>query len=248
MTYSYGHEEDRLIAINADGQETRLVVSPSGDLSQVMEKTSAGATRPSTSTESAWFTKSPARRRRSITTISGEARSRLLGNDGRVQGTVAYGPFGEVVQRTGEADSLFLYVGLFGVITDPQGLNCMRFRWYSPQIKRFLNPDAQYGDIARPGSLNRYTYAGNDPISRIDPGGEFWNIIGGALIGGVAGAAIKMVSDAISGKKIDFNSGDYWAEIGGSFVLGAATGACVGSGWESRPAPCAAPPARRWDI
>ena len=152
------------------------------------------------------------------------------GPSGTVTGRVHYGPFGEISGRTGSTDSLFLFCGLYGVITDPNGLNYMRFRWYSPQIKRFVNADAHYGDIALPNTLNRYTYTGNNPVMRVDPGGEFWNLIAGALIGGLVSVGIKIAADAISGKKIDLSSGDYWAEIGGAFVNGAVTGACFSTG------------------
>ena len=232
VSYSY-NPEDQLVRFGVNNQRTDLVLSPSGDLAQVIESTKFT----DSSSSSTYYvygiglvyevTGSQVRvyhydQRGSTTAFSGPS--------GTVTGRVQYGPFGEISERTGETDSLFLFCGLYGVITGPNGLNYMRYRWYSPQIKRFVNADAHYGDIVLPNSLNRYAYTGNNPVMRVDPGGEFWNLIVGALIGGVVNTAIKIASDAISGKKIDFTSGDYWAEIGGAFASGAVTGACIGSG------------------
>ena len=233
VNYFYD-QEDRLVGFTNSEGTTRLAVSPSGDLSQVVEKTAPNGTDTQyvygiglayevTGSEIKVYHYD----HRGSTTA-------LTGGNGTIVGTVAYGPFGELVQRTGETDSLFLFSGLFGVITDPTNeLYHMRFRWFSPQIKRFVTADAHYGDIALPHTLNRYAYTGNNPINRIDPGGEFFNLIGaaiGAVVGGLVSVVIKVASDAISGKKVDFNSGDYWAEIGGAFVSGAVTSACIGSG------------------
>lgn len=226
----YYNPEDQLVGFGTGNQRTDLVLSPSGDLAQVIQSTDpvgakiyyvygVGLTyEVSGSTVRVYHYD----QRGSTTAFSGPS--------GTVTGTVHYGPFGEIYAKSGQTDSLFLYNGLYGVITGPNGLNYMRYRWYSPQIKRFVNADAHYGDIALPDSLNRYTFTGNNPVMRVDPGGEFWNLILGAVIGAVVSVAVKIASDAISGKRIDFTSGDYWAEVGGSFVSGAVTGACIGSG------------------
>ncbi len=147
--------------------------------------------------------------------------------DGKVEGRVTYGPYGEIGMRQGFTDSLFLHNGLFGVVTDESGLEFMQFRWYSSQLKRFLQPDAHFGDIDSPGSLNLYSYAGNNPVTRADPKGEFWNIIGGAIIGAIVGVATQAVSDLISGKKPQWQ--DYAAAAIGGAVGGAIAGACLGT-------------------
>jgi RHS repeat-associated protein len=77
------------------------------------------------------------------------------------------------MSRTGNSESLFLFSGLFGVLTDPNRLAYMRYRWYSPEIHRFINQDAHFGSITDAGSLNRYSYAGSNPVTRGDPKGEF---------------------------------------------------------------------------
>lgn len=44
-----------------------------------------------------------------------------------------------------------------------------------------------------------FAYCGNNPTSRIDDGGDFWEIIVGAAVGGaIAGAIIGVVSHIVS--------------------------------------------------
>jgi len=143
----------------------------------------------------------------------------FTGPTGQVVGRIAYGPFGQIGEKSGEANSIFLFGGLFGVVTDPNGLNYMRFRWYSPGIKRFLSPDSEFGDLDDPSSLNPYTYAANNPVTLTDPNGQFWNI----LVGAVAGAAITAASDLIFTGKLGPPERYVTAA-----VAGAAIGACFG--------------------
>jgi hypothetical protein len=50
-------------------------------------------------------------------------------------------------------------------MTDPNGLYCMRARFYNPRLLRFVNADPiEFG-----GGTNWYAYCGNNPISRVDP-------------------------------------------------------------------------------
>ena len=48
---------------------------------------------------------------------------------------------------------------------------CIRDRYYSPELKRFINADIIVGDLSNSQTLNRYAYANGNPISNIDPFG-----------------------------------------------------------------------------
>jgi hypothetical protein len=98
----------------------------------------------------------------------------------------------------------------------------MRFRWYSPEIKRFINQDAHFGDVTIPGTLNRFAYAGNNPISRVDPTGECWVCLG-AAIGAIVGVASQAVGDFLDDGKLN----DPWEEYAGAAIGGAVTGAII---------------------
>ena len=47
----------------------------------------------------------------------------------------------------------------------------MRTRYYSPDLKRFMNCDILTGSIANPSTLNLFAYVNGDPISYVDPFG-----------------------------------------------------------------------------
>lgn len=143
----------------------------------------------------------------------------LSGSSGETVGTINYSPYGRIVSRQGQTDTPFLFHGLFGVITTADGLAWMRYRWYSPELRRFLSVDPRYGDIAQPDSLNRYAFLGNSPGLRVDADGEFWWVAVGALVGAVANVAVQVASDVISGKVSD------WQTYAGAAVSGAVTGA-----------------------
>ena len=61
--------------------------------------------------------------------------------------------------------------GQYSVITDANGLYQMRARYYSPDLKRFVNQDVLLGTITDSQSLNRYAYTNGNPINRLDPFG-----------------------------------------------------------------------------
>gem|GEM_PF-2428923 len=90
----------------------------------------------------------------------------------------------------------YLYVGQYDVHWDhstavPAGLLYMHARHYSPEFGRFLQPD--------PSALehNFYEYAGNSPVTKVDPDGNicFAPIIGQLL----CGAAIRVGGGAVIG-------------------------------------------------
>ena len=66
---------------------------------------------------------------------------------------------------------IFGYNGRDGVITDANGLLYMRARYYSPELRRFINADIVPGEISNAITLNRYAYANGNPVSNIDPFG-----------------------------------------------------------------------------
>ena len=91
-------------------------------------------------------------------------------------------------------------------------------RYYDPAIGRFINADSvdllgANGDFA---SLNLFAYCGNNPVSRADSNGHFWNTV----IGAVAGAIVGGVSAALSGT-------DITAGIVSGALSGAISGAAV---------------------
>lgn len=81
------------------------------------------------------------------------------------------------IYRTGTSDIIFGYNGRDGVVTDTNGLCYMRARYYSPDMRRFINADIIAGKISNAVTLNRYAYANGNPVSFIDPFG-LWSLKG----------------------------------------------------------------------
>jgi len=91
---------------------------------------------------------------------------------GKVVERFQYGPYGELLK--GEASvTPFLFNGKYGVMSDDNGLYYMRARFYSPEMKRFVNMDVLLGNVGEGQTLNRYAYGIDNPITHIDPTGYF---------------------------------------------------------------------------
>ena len=89
----------------------------------------------------------------------------LTDASGATVGKYAYGPFGAVTNQVGAVTTPFTYAGTYGVMDDGDGLFFMKNRYYDAITGRFLQRDP----IGFAGGVNLYRYAGNNPISRIDP-------------------------------------------------------------------------------
>jgi len=94
----------------------------------------------------------------------------LTDESGQVLERFQYSPYGLLV--SGEASRTpFLFNGMYGVMTDSNGLYYMRARFYSPSIRRFVNQDILLGRITEGQTLNRYAYVTGRPVSFVDPFG-----------------------------------------------------------------------------
>ncbi len=217
VAYTYD-ASDRLVAFRDSSGETRLTVNPATEFPQTLLQTAPNGTV----TRYVWGLGLIYEEKAGQIRVHhfDQAGSTIVFTDGggSISGTVAYGPYGEIGATTGSADSLFLFNSVFGVITGPNGLSYMRFRWYSPDLKRFLTPDGVYGEIEDLSTLNLYAFAGSNPVLRADPNGEFWNLI----IGAIVGLVVQAVSDAIQGRT------PRWEEYLFAGLAGAAGAGIVG--------------------
>ena len=90
---------------------------------------------------------------------------------GNITDTFKYDTYGKLVSRTGNSFVILGYNGRDGVVTDRNGLLYMRARYYSPDMRRFINADIISGEISNAVTLNRYAYANGNPVSNTDPFG-----------------------------------------------------------------------------
>jgi len=100
----------------------------------------------------------------------------LSNKDSALTDRFSYSPFGDLSSHIGKTQTPFKYNGRDGVVSDDNGLDYMRARYYSPELHRFVNQDVLLGEVANSASLNRFGYVGGNPLSRIDPTGNFYDI------------------------------------------------------------------------
>jgi len=94
----------------------------------------------------------------------------LTDETGTIVERFLYSPYGLLLN--GDASiTPFLFNGMYGVMTDDNGLYYMRARYYSPEIRRFVNQDILLGNIFDGQTLNRYAFVTGQPVSFIDPFG-----------------------------------------------------------------------------
>jgi RHS repeat-associated protein len=92
-----------------------------------------------------------------------------LNTTGGVQDSTIRDPFGTTLGSTGAS----VGVGYQSDWTDPTtGLVWMAARWYQPSTGTFLTRDTYPGEVGVYATLNRYTYAINNPLTYSDPTGR----------------------------------------------------------------------------
>ena len=100
---------------------------------------------------------------------------------GSVVNSYSYLPFGGELEWTETLANDFQFVGQWGVMSEGNGLEYMRARFYDPNAGRFVAADP-IGLLG--GDENFYAYIANAPLSSVDPGGtspRFWDRAGKVL-------------------------------------------------------------------
>ncbi|XP_052893106.1 uncharacterized protein LOC128300898 [Anopheles moucheti] len=148
-----------------------------------------------------------------------EGSVRLVVTGGEVVAAYDYLPYGQIFRRFGtdlDGQISYLYTGQEW---EPEtGLYNYRARLYDPDIGRFyqMDPKEQYP--------SPYVYAGNSPVSLVDPDGEFafaLAVLILALVGAYLGAA--SANNCWNPLKWDWRSSSTWIGL----LTGAVTGASI---------------------
>jgi hypothetical protein len=116
------------------------------------------------------------------------------------------------------------------------GLMDYKARFYSPLLRRFVQPDTIVPDLNNPQDWNRYAYTRNNPVKYTDSTGHFIDpvslAIGGAAIGFLGSIAFQMGASLISGESSNisqaFEAVDWKTAITYG-VAGAVAGATYGA-------------------
>ena len=100
------------------------------------------------------------------------------------------------------------------------GFYFLQSRYYDPTVGRFINADGYVSTGQGISGYNMFAYCGNDPVNRADDNGEFWHIVGGAVIGATISIVMKIVTNVASGESI--TSGLLTAGLAGAISGGLA--------------------------
>ena len=82
----------------------------------------------------------------------------ITDGNGNITDTFEYDTYGKMIFRTGTSKVIFGYNGRDGVVTEDNGLIYMRARYYSPEMRKFINADIIAGELSNAITLNRYEY------------------------------------------------------------------------------------------
>ncbi len=176
----------------------------------------------------------------------------ITNESGAITDRFAYDTYGKQISHTGNSFIIFGYNGRDGVITDVNGLLYMRSRYYSPELRRFVNADVLHGNISSSPSLNRYAYVNGNPVSYVDPFGlegedGFWNkikswtsehkgwstvigLVAGSLVAPAAFAGVTTVGSMAFAGATTFAANAFAAAttVGSVAGFGLSTGAALG--------------------
>lgn len=124
-------------------------------------------------------------------------------------------PYGSVSRQEGTVDVAHKFTGQR--LDAETGLYYFNARYYDASLGRFIQPDSLVQSPGNPQTLNRYSYALNNPVRFNDPSGHFIQVllaiawvafqgaVGGAIFGGLMAAITGgdvlqgMLSGAITG-------------------------------------------------
>ena len=162
---------------------------------------------------------------------SRDSNGNLNGLTEAVYATYTYDAWGNILSQSGSMASTnpLRYRGYY--YDSETGFYYLQSRYYDPATRRFINADVYSStDSSDAVSCNMFAYCGNNPTSRSDETGDFWNFIVGAVVGAVVNAVSTAVDAVKEGGLDALSDGKTWAKIGVSAATGAINGAVAASG------------------
>ena len=167
----YAYDADGIrVSSAAGGSVTDYVVDKNRQYAQVLEEKNAAGSVSYVHGDDLISRKQGGEVRYYVYDGHGSVRQ-LTDADGTVTDSYIYDAFGNLRDHVGNSDNRYLYAG---EQYDPDaGLYYLRARYYDPGNGRFLTHDPYIGNPEQPVTLHRYLYGNANPVTYIDPSGEF---------------------------------------------------------------------------
>ncbi|PHQ13473.1 hypothetical protein CLH61_18200 [Marinobacter profundi] len=172
LTASYGYNADGIRTRKTEnGVITHYVVDSNRDYAQVLAEVTNGTTDVSYTYGDDLL----AQHRLGATSYylyDGHGSTRALADEGgAVTDTYHYNAFGVLLASTGDTENAYRYTGE----QRDAGLEqyYLRARYYDQSVGRFTQMDSWMGLSHDPVTLHKYLYANADPVTHIDPTGNF---------------------------------------------------------------------------
>jgi RHS repeat-associated protein len=138
---------------------------------------------------------------------------------GNEMARMGYEPFGAVDEDQSSGQDTFR-AKYTGKERDRTNLYYFGSRYYHSDLGMFTSTDPaeQYH--------NPYSLGGNDPLSGVDPNGEYWSVLVGVVIGALVGAYAggAIANHDANPANWDWKSGKTWVGIVGGAVFGGVSG------------------------
>lgn len=109
----------------------------------------------------------------------------LFNSSGTVVANYTYDPYGSTTASGPQAGvNPFRFKGGY---QDPTGFYKFGTRFYNPTNATWTQQDAIAGTVQNPSAVNRYPYAGDNPVNFVDPTGNVTSVVIGGIVIGVIG-------------------------------------------------------------
>lgn len=177
-----------------------------------------------------------------VTNLQGDILS-VVDGAGAEKASYTYNVWGELISSSGAMAEInpLRYRGYY--YDEDLGFYYLHNRYYDPVICRFISPDENLCTGQGIVGNNMFAYCCNNPVSRVDSEGTFFNTIFGTIVGGITAVVTRdkdaetwqqaMVRGAttglIAGAALDFSI----ATGGAGAILIATLGGAVAGGLDS---------------
>lgn len=227
ITHKYTWQGNKLISDAYDGKELEFLYDESNKPYAFSYKASATA-----SPVMYYY----------VTNLQGDILS-VVDGAGAEKASYTYNAWGELISSSGTMAEInpLRYRGYY--YDEDLGFYYLHNRYYDPVICRFISPDENLCTGQGIVGNNMFAYCCNNPVSRVDSEGTFFNTIFGTIVGGITAVVTRdkdaetwqqaMVRGAttglIAGAALDFSI----ATGGAGAILIATIGGAIAGGLDS---------------